>query len=333
MEARCREYEQETGIPSGYRFRNYIYHLVLTKTAPLIQNYYGVPSPFRSPDDLIDFIQRTTGTGKYYDADNPVPEDPNSPLYKEPETVTDLEGNPLSIVYSVLKQGTILYKRSREREMPSGSTQMWFDYSGRPRLTPDESQEPSFTRNIFGTYGEQEYVNTSHYFGHYVFTVRTIKPLLIVHFLRPFSACDESSIRPMCDFGNADVFCDKTDGYTLDLMWKNPNEVWGDMEPMENIREITLRSRNVELINVENLGKSYYVFNAEPIKKRIKEKTPEILAVAPVAETEDEEPDQHRLKKSRSVAFGVRKRRKTQKKKRKTKKQKYPRRKTRNLHP
>lgn len=166
-------------------------------------------------------------------------------------------GDYSSYKYTILEPGTLLQFRSRN---PYGKGMierrpMWLEYRR-------SEEEPSFLsgENIpYETWGRILVI-----FGSYINTIRTLKPLQILHLpvlyntpeeLNSIESIYEGYIKELC-VKEKNKIC--ADGYTLDFMFK-PSAEWppfSGYDPVEGKRELCILDP-IEGINVEFVESKY----------------------------------------------------------------------------
>ena len=89
---------------------------------------------------------------------------------------------------------------------------------------------------------------TKEYFGNFLMKFKTNKDLLILHFPSYATSYLESWVKYVCIISENNM-C--VDGYTLDFLKFNPNEIYKDLNIVEGVRELCiLNAQNVSLVSV-----------------------------------------------------------------------------------
>jgi len=142
---------------------------------------------------------------------------------------------------SIIPAGTIFYRRQKTEIFESINKEIWLDYTG----TMSVSQF-SFLKDYNEKYTKEQYDETKKYFGEYLMKFKVKQDLLILHFPSYVSSYAESWVRYMCSYSRA-YAC--VDGYTLDFLKFNPNEIYSKFKSLDGFRELcVLNATNIELI-------------------------------------------------------------------------------------
>ncbi len=182
-----------------------------------------------------------------------------------------------SIKISVIPVGTVFRRRHKESIFQPNTTTgqqksvfktnnaIWLDYTS--RLEPDQPQtrqsfllDPrSYKVKIQENSRNKEFIQNSltnrkyvkgaiHEFGPYLIEFRTTKPLVIMHFPTRYEdpsdpnnywAYDEYYLRYIFDHSHLFSYID---GYTLDFLYYNPNDIYKNLPPLPHYRELYLEN-------------------------------------------------------------------------------------------
>lgn len=142
---------------------------------------------------------------------------------------------------SIITKGTIFYRRQKTNEFVSKNKEIWLDYTGTMSVSPF-----SFLKDYNEKYTKEQYDATIEYFGEYLMEFRVKNDVLILHFPSYVYSYLESWVRYMCTYIHANC-C--VDGYTLDFLKFNPNEVYSEFKSLDGFRELcVLNAQNMELV-------------------------------------------------------------------------------------
>ena len=170
---------------------------------------------------------------------------------ENPEASED-DGNYDKIKFTILKKGTILYHRQKDNGKKRYD--IWLDYSGREKN---------------GVKLKDSFLDKPHikeYFGDWLMKYKVNKDLIIIHFPINYDEIDkkqnkslnvpsflESGIRTICSRW-VYKFC--VDGYTLDFLKFNPNDIFKGKKNENEYREIFLyNADNLDLISEKFEGR------------------------------------------------------------------------------
>lgn len=143
--------------------------------------------------------------------------------------------------FSIIEKGTKFYRRQKENNFESINQEIWLDYTG----TMSECKI-SFLKDTSDEYTEEYLNRTKLYFGEHLMQFQVNKDLLIFHFPEYAYAYSEYWVKYMC-VTTTRSFC--VDGYTLDFLTYNPNEIYKDLPSIPGFRELCiLNAENISLV-------------------------------------------------------------------------------------
>jgi hypothetical protein len=252
-----REYKQEKSedfkfdvVNSGYIFDTITSYLI-DEFIPIVKNKYGPLYNYTGSECALDQLRYLKNFIRDISINtDPDYYDPTSPLYNV-DIAVDSNNNPIICSYLILPAGSRFYKiaKTLNPKLNEDGTfyldgEIWLDYSGRPG-----NGLPSFTKNTFEHYNEAIYDATVQYFGSYLWTVETTKPLIVLYTNYPITSVLESRFRRFCE-QNGVIPCLDVDGYILDLMYFNSNDIWLPMNGQQyGVKELKInRSHNLKLL-------------------------------------------------------------------------------------
>jgi hypothetical protein len=148
--------------------------------------------------------------------------------------------------FSIVPKGTIFYRRQKTETKPN--RQVWLDYTGTMSSIPF-----SFLQETNEKYTVEHLNRTKEHFGNFLMKFKVKKDLLILHFPSYATSYLESWVKYMCVVSE-NKMC--VDGYTLDFLKFNPNEIYKDLNIVEGVRELCiLNAENVSLVSVKPKNK------------------------------------------------------------------------------
>lgn len=143
--------------------------------------------------------------------------------------------------FSIIPKGTVFYRRQKTNSFDSVSREIWLDYTGTISLSPF-----SYLKDTNKEYTPEYLTNTIQYFGEFLMKFEVNKDLLILHFPLNVSSYSEFPVRYICTYAHLDI-C--VDGYTLDYLKYNPNDIYNKLPSLNGYRELCiLNARNVDLV-------------------------------------------------------------------------------------
>lgn len=154
--------------------------------------------------------------------------------------------------YSILPEGTIFFRRQITENFDNTEyfRPIWLDYTG------TIGSGVSFLKDTNDKYTQKYLDATISKFGNYLFKIKTTKPLIIFHHPSMIYSNSEFIVRNECIYLDT-PYCAYADGYTLDFLQFNPNEIYKDKDSLDGFRELCILNCG-NLIKVEeeqNAGK------------------------------------------------------------------------------
>ena len=195
-----------------------------TLTKELIENinekfgtdFKSTDRMFNHIDDIIRFIREQT--------------------VERPELFID-DFNYERIKFTIIPRGTRFYRRQTVNSFNNRSrSPVWLDYTGTMSNTPF-----SFLKDTNEIYTQQYLDNVKQRFGKYLLELETVKDLLIINFPDYVSSFMEAWIRRIC-IEQESTTC--VDGYTMDVLRFNPNDVFKNLPSLSGFRELCINDAN-----------------------------------------------------------------------------------------
>jgi hypothetical protein len=166
---------------------------------------------------------------------------------------------------SVIPTGTIFLRRQKNEKLKKND--IWLDYSARIEpgekrykysflLDPTQQEDTANTNQVYGQ-NTTYFRRAKDYFGNHLLIYKTTKPLVVFHF--PVNYENPSNINNLWAYNEHFIryyfsylhWFGKVDGYTLDFLYYNPNQIYKNLPVIKNYRELYLSNNTgLELVEI-----------------------------------------------------------------------------------